>query len=209
MRILCSILAFISFYAFADNKQEGSLNTYNGEGSITNSHNSTEDQSVSNTYNGAGSSSEIPVGSAITPSYMSNGTETCLQGTGSSLQTGIIGYSRGTYKNDEHCNRRRDALVLSQLGMKVSAIARLCQNVQVWKAMLVAGTPCPIISNGQLVVGKRAFLVMKRQPDIYIPDYNHRTEGWYNTILGIGEAQTNEESESIISVSNKFRSSIK
>lgn len=209
MRILCSLLIFFSVFSFADNTQEGSLNTYNGEGSTTNSNNSTEDKSVSNTYNGAGSSSEMPVGSAITPSYMSNGVETCLQGTGSSLQTGIIGYSRGTYKNDEHCNRRRDALLLSQLGMKVSAIARLCQDLQVWKAMFVAGTPCPILSSGQLVVGKRAFLVMKMQPDIYIPDYNNQTAEWYNKILGIGEAKTNEESETIITVSDKFRSSIK
>jgi hypothetical protein len=37
--------------------------------------------------------------------------------------------------------------------------------------MFISGTPCPILSNGKLVVGKRAFLVMKTQPQIYIPDY--------------------------------------
>ena len=69
------------------NQQEGSLNTYNGDGSTTNSNNTTEDNSVSNSYSGAGASSQIPVGSAISPSYMSNGVETCLQGVGSSVQT--------------------------------------------------------------------------------------------------------------------------
>jgi hypothetical protein len=209
MRKIFNALFFVSCFAIAENNQDGSLNTYNGDGSTTNSNNNTEDRSVSNTYNGAGSSSEMPVGSAITPSYMSNGVETCLQGAGSSVQTGIIGYSRGTYRNDEHCNRRRDSLVLHQLGMKVSAIARLCQDIGVWKAMFVAGTPCPILSQGKLVVGKRAFLVMKRQPEIYIPDYNHRTEEYYKAILGIGEADTNEDTQDITSISGKFRRSIK
>ena len=68
----------LSWVALGDNAQEGSLNTYHGENSTTNSNNSTKDDSVSNTYNGAGSSSEIPVGSAISPSYMSSGMDTCL-----------------------------------------------------------------------------------------------------------------------------------
>ena len=197
--------------AFAENSQEGSLNTYNGENSTTNSHNKTEDKSVSNTYNGAGSSSEMPVGSAITPSYMSNGVETCLQGSGSSIQTGLVGISKGKYKTDEECNRRRDAKVLSDLGMKVAAVARMCESLNVWRSMFVSGTPCPILSNGKLVVGKRAFLVMKTQPEVYIPDYNTKTAEWYNTILRIGkeDKETDEESDSTISISDKFRRSIK
>jgi len=207
--LVCLLLC--SGIAFAENSQEGSLNTYNGENSTTNSHNKTEDKSVSNTYNGAGSSSEMPVGSAITPSYMSNGVETCLQGSGSSIQTGLVGISKGKYKTDEECNRRRDAKVLSDLGMKVAAVARMCESLNVWRSMFVSGTPCPILSNGKLVVGKRAFLVMKTQPEVYIPDYNTKTAEWYNTILRIGkeDKETDEESDSTISISDKFRRSIK
>jgi hypothetical protein len=194
-----------SVVTLADNAQEGSLNTFHGDNSITNSNNSTQDTSTSNTYNGAGSSSEIPVGSAITPSYMSNGIETCLKGIGSSVQTVVVGWSEGKYKIDENCNRRRDAKVLSDLGMKVAAVARMCEAVDVWKSMFMSGTPCPILSNGKLVVGKRAMLVMKRQPEIYIPDYNKDTQDWYNTILNIGGEDTDEEDD-IISVSAKFRS---
>ena len=208
-RLVCLLLC--SGIAFAENSQEGSLNTYNGENSTTNSNNKTEDKSVSNTYNGAGSSSEIPVGSAITPSYMSNGVETCLQGSGSSIQTGLVGISKGQYKADEECNRRRDAKVLSDLGMKVAAVARMCESLNVWRSMFVSGTPCPILSNGKLVVGKRAFLIMKTQPKVYIPDYNTKTAEWYNTILRIGkeDKETDEESDSTISISDKFRRSIK
>jgi hypothetical protein len=195
----------LSAVTWGDNAQEGSLNTFHGDNSTTNSNNTTTDTSTSNTYNGAGSSSEIPVGSAITPSYMSNGIETCLKGIGSSVQTVVVGWSEGKYKIDENCNRRRDAKVLSDLGMKVAAVARMCEAVDVWKSMFLSGTPCPILSNGKLVVGKRAMLVMKRQPDVYIPDYNEDTQDWYNTILNIGGEDTDEEDD-IISVSAKFRS---
>jgi len=206
-KFFCLLMMF-SWVTLAENAQEGSLNTYHGNNSTTNSNNETTDTSTSNTYNGAGSSSEIPVGSAITPSYMSNGMDTCLKGTGGSLQTVGVGFSSGTYDVDPECNRRRDAKVLADLGMKVSAVARMCQSTEVWKAMFISGTPCPILNNGKLVVGKRAMLVMKRQPETYIPDYNKKTKDWYNTVLNIGGEDTDEE-DTIISVSAKFRSSVK
>lgn len=201
-------------FAELDNQQEGSLNTSNNNSTVS-SNNTTTDGSTSNTYNGAGSSSEIPVGSAISPTYMSNGSETCLQGTGGSLQTVAVGFSSGTYKKDFNCNRRRDAKVLSDLGMKVAAIARMCEDITVWRSMFLSGTPCPILQRGKLVVGKRAFLVMKTQPEIYIPDYGKvkrsltDTQVWYNTILGIGESINEENTEDTVSISDRFRSSSK
>ena len=186
------------------NTQEGSLNTYNGEGSVVSSNNTTEDKSVSNTYNGVGSSSEIPVGSAITPGYMSNGLDTCLKGTGGSLQTVAVGFSSGGYQVDEDCVRLKESKLLSDLGMKVAAVSRLCSSIDVFKAMLMAGSPCPIIQNSRLVVGKRAFLAMKTQPELYIPDYKDNTD-WYNGILQIGEV-TEDVEEDIVSVSDKYRS---
>lgn len=203
-------LGFLLFTSVAiANQQDGSLNTYNGDGSNVNSNNNTQDDSVSNTYNGAGSSSEMPVGSAITPSYMSNGVETCLKGIGSSVQTVVVGWSEGKYKIDEECNRRRDAKVLSDLGMKVAAVARMCESVEVWRSMFISGTPCPILSNGRLIVGKRAFLIMKMNPETYIPDYNKKTKEWYNKILQIGENTDDAEEDDDVSVSDRFRSSLR
>ena len=212
------------------NNQDGSLNT-NTVGSTVSSNNNSKDESVSNTYNGAGSSSSMPVGSAIAPSYMSNGMETCLQGSGRSIQTGLIGYTDGSYEKDVDCNRRRDAKLLSDLGMKVAAISRLCQgSVETFRAMMMSATPCPVIASGKLIVGKRAFLLMKTQPNLYIPDYGEvhmskhalitkrpkfpkytPTQKWYNQILGIGvtENEESEESGSDKSVSDMFRRSIK
>ena len=216
MKKLFIVLLTLSSNSFAElnNQQEGSLNTSNNNSTVS-SNNVTTDESTSNTYNGAGSSSKIPVGSAISPTYMSNGSETCLQGTGGSLQTVAVGFSSGTYKRDFDCNRRRDSKVLSDLGMKVAAIARMCEDITVWRSMFLSGTPCPILQRGKLVVGKRAFLVMKTQPEIYIPDYGKvkRTltdiQVWYNTILGIGENINEESTEDIISISDRFRSSSK
>jgi len=210
----------------SENNQDGSLNTNTVDSTVSSNNNST-DHSISNTYNGAGSSSDMPVGSAIAPSYMSNGIETCLQGTGSSIQTGIVGYTSGNYKVDEYCNRRRNAKVLSDLGMKVAAISVMCADEAVFRAMFVSGTPCPVIKGGRLVVGRRAFLLMKMQPSLYIPDYGkvrvHKsatfsnkppvkkysdTQKWYNSILGIGAEHETEEvadSDSSQSVSDKFR----
>jgi len=186
------------------NQQEGSLNTYNGDGSVVSSNNTTSDTSTTNHYNGAGSSSEIPVGSAITPGYMSNGLDTCLKGSGGSLQTVGVGFSSGSYSTDKDCVRLKESKLLSDLGMKVAAVSRLCSSIDVFKAMLLAGSPCPIIQNSRLVVGKRAFLAMKTQPELYIPDYKDNTD-WYNGILQIGEV-TEDVEEDIVSVSDKFRS---
>jgi len=211
----------------SDNVQDGSLNT-NTVGSVVSSNNNSKDDSVTNTYNGAGSSSDTPVMTAVAPTYMSSGIETCLMGSGSSIQTGLIGLSRGGYKVDEGCQRRRDSKVLSDLGMKVAAIARMCEDVKVWRALFVSATPCPLLSKGRLVVGKRAFLLMKMQPTLFIPDYGDvnmrvsatwskrppvarftETQKFYNAILGIGvvDDENNEETSASESVSQQFRRS--
>ena len=90
--LLLSLFVSTGYANDSTNTQEGSLNTSNVESTVS-SNNTTTDTSTSNVYNGAGSSSEIPVGSAISPTYMSNGVETCLQGVGGSIQTVAIGIS--------------------------------------------------------------------------------------------------------------------
>lgn len=198
------ILLVLSSSFTVANQQEGSLNTYNGDGSTTNSNNTTEDNSVSNSYSGAGASSQIPVGSAISPSYMSNGVETCLQGVGSSVQTVLLGWSSGKYKSDPDCNRRRDAITLNQLGMKVSAVSRLCESVKVFRSMLNSGTPCPILYGGKLVVGRKALMVLKSKPETYIPDYSDDKD-YYDALLQIGEVIQDEKDDVDIIV--RFRTS--
>jgi len=186
------------------NDQEGSLNTYHGENSTTNSNNQTTDTSTSNTYNGAGSSSEIPVGSAISPTFMSNGSDTCLKGTAGSVQTVAVGFSSGGYELDVDCTRLKYSRMLSTLGLKVAAVSMLCQSEEVFKSMILAGSPCPFISNGRLVAGKRGLMLIKQNPELYIPDYK-KNRKYYNGILQIGKVSEDVEEDSI-SISDKYRS---
>lgn len=217
MRNCLFLLLFTASVVSGNNDQsDGSLNTYNGENSTVSSNNTTTDDSVTNNFNGAGSASKMPVGSAISPSYMSSGVDTCLKGSGGSLQTVGVGLSSGTYEVDIDCSRRRDSKLLSDLGMKVAAVARMCEDEVVWKAMFMSGTPCPLQQGGRLVVGKRAYLLMKSNPEMFVPAYGKvgrqftDTQLWFNAVLGIGvetdEEDSNDDSESII---DKFRSSLK
>ena len=142
-----------------DNTQEGDLNsnTQVGGNNTEGSYNS------SKTYNGAGSSG-MPVNTAISPSLMSNGSESCLQSITGGVQLVGLGLSSGKYMQDTECNRRRDSITLSNMGMKVAAVSLMCQNPNVWRAMMMSATPCPIIKNGKLIVGKSALLEIKRNP---------------------------------------------
>ena len=58
----------------------------------------------------------------------------------------VIGFSGsfGSYMRDEECERRKASAVLAKLGMKVASISLMCQDKNVWQAMMDAGTPCPI-----------------------------------------------------------------
>ena len=185
----------------ADNTQQGDLNsnTQVGGNNVEGSYNS------SKTYNGAGSSG-MPVNTAISPSLMSNGTESCLQSVTGGVQLVGLGLSSGKYMQDTECNRRRDSITLSNMGMKVAAVSLMCQNPNVWRAMFMSATPCPIIKSGKLVVGRSALLEIKQNPELHIVDYSDNKD-YYDNILGVGSNDTTEV-ESTVSVSDRFRTSV-
>ena len=185
----------------ADNTQQGDLNsnTQVGGNNVEGSYNS------SKTYNGAGSSG-MPVNTAISPSLMSNGTESCLQSVTGGVQLVGLGLSSGKYMQDTECNRRRDSITLSNMGMKVAAVSLMCQNPNVWRAMFMSATPCPIIKSGKLVVGRSALLEIKQNPELHIVDYSDNKD-YYDNILGVGSNDTTEV-ESTTSVSARFRTSV-
>ena len=66
-------------------------------------------------------------------------------------------------EQDKECNRRKDARLLGApqavggLGLQVSGISIMCGNPQVFRAMALANTPCPImdVNTGRLLIGKR------------------------------------------------------
>jgi hypothetical protein len=55
----------------------------------------------------------------------------------------VFGFSGGKAVVDENCERLKLSKYLYDMGMKVASVALLCQDKRVFKAMSMAGTPCP------------------------------------------------------------------
>jgi len=177
-------------------RNEGDLNT-NQIGS--NNNNRTTNNS------GPNAGSTMPANTAVSPSLMSSGSESCLQSISGGLQLVGIGVSSGKYIQDEECNRRRNAITLSNMGLKIGAVSLMCQNPNVWRAMLMAATPCPVVKYGKIIVGKRAMLEIKQRPELLIPDYLDDKD-FYDAILGMG-VETDEAEVPTSSLSERYRSS--
>jgi len=177
-------------------RNEGDLNTNN-----INSNNG----NVTTNNSGPNAGSRMPANTAVSPSLMSSGSESCLQSISGGVQLVGFGLSSGKYVQDEECNRRRNSITLSNMGMKIAAVSLMCQNADVWRAMLMAATPCPVVKYGKIIVGKRAMLEIKQRPKLLIPDYEQNRE-FYDAILGMG-VEVDETQETSGSLSDRYRSS--
>ena len=94
-----------------------------------------------------------PPPSSISPSLsIGSGNDVCVVVRSGAVGTGIFSGSFGTHVRDMNCERLKLSRGLAQLGLKVSATAVLCQDIRVFRAMLAAGSPCPIDG----LVGKEA-----------------------------------------------------
>lgn len=90
-----------------------------------------------------------PPPSAISPQMSFGGNnDLCTIGVAGAVQTQILGISAGTTFTEENCVRLKNAKTLYDMGMKVAAVSVMCQDQNVFDAMMHAGTPCPY--NGQI-----------------------------------------------------------
>ena len=96
--------------------------------------------------------SEAPPASAIAPSIMSYSQDLCTTGVSGAFQGQVFGFAGGKAVVDQNCERLKLSKYLYDMGMKVASVALLCQDERVFKAMEMAGTPCPY--NGK--IGKEA-----------------------------------------------------
>ena len=96
--------------------------------------------------------SKAPPASAIAPSIMSYSQDLCTVGRSGAFQGQVFGFSTGATVTDENCERLKLSKYLYDTGMKVASVSILCQDPRVFKAMEMAGTPCPY--QGQ--IGKEA-----------------------------------------------------
>jgi hypothetical protein len=90
----------------------------------------------------------------------------CAVGISAGIQTFGIGISGGKHVIDKNCERLKLARILNDFGMKVAAVAILCQDERVFESMIQAGTPCPI--DGK--IGKKAMAIWNKY-DHERPDY--------------------------------------
>jgi hypothetical protein len=86
-----------------------------------------------------------PPPSAIAPSMMSYSQDLCTTGQSGAVQTQIIGLSAGRTVRDQNCERMKLSKTLYDMGMRVAAVSLLCQDFRVFRAMEMAGTPCPFL----------------------------------------------------------------
>jgi hypothetical protein len=189
----CALLCLLT--ATANAQVTGDLNTNSGN---TNSTIDSGNISTSETrnYNGAGSSPfSTPVPTAAAPTVMGGGgNDSCLIPKQQAFQISIFGRAEGSMEQDEECNRRKDARLLGTpqeaggLGLQVSGISVMCDNAQIYKAMALASTPCPIysIETGKLLVGREGYLAMRDNPHTYVVGYAQDRSFW-DTFLMIGE----------------------
>ena len=101
-------------------------------------------ESTSTTTNNSNSNIRSAPPSAGAPSYNSMTQDVCAVGASAGLQTFGVGVSGGKHFIDKNCERLKLARILNDFGMKVAAVAILCQDERVFESMIQAGTPCPI-----------------------------------------------------------------
>ena len=100
--------------------------------------------SNSTTTNNSTSNTKSAPPSAGAPSYNSMTQDVCAVGVSLGVQTFGLGISGGKHAIDKNCERLKLARILNDFGMKVAAVAILCQDERVFESMIQAGTPCPI-----------------------------------------------------------------
>ena len=167
--LLITILLVCSSKAFAGSTQTNVSGSNTAiEGNYTGGSTTYESGSSSSTTTNSTSNSNIrsapPTASA--PSVNTMTQDVCAVGFSAGIQTFGIGVSGGKHVIDKNCERLKLARILNDFGMKVAAVAILCQDERVFESMIQAGTPCPI--DGK--IGKDALALWKKY-DHERPDY--------------------------------------
>jgi len=169
--ILITLLALFGGPAHSGSTQTNTSGSNTAiEGGYTSSATTTYESgstSSSTTTNTTNSDIRSAPPSAAAPSYNSMTQDVCAVGVSAGVQTFGIGLSGGKHVIDENCERLKLARILNDFGMKVAAVAILCQDERVFESMIQAGTPCPI--DGK--IGKDA-LALWTKYDHERPDYS-------------------------------------
>ena len=169
--ILMCLLAFCAGPAHAGSTQTNTSGSNTAiEGGYTSTATTTYQsgsESTTTTNNTTNSDIKSSPPSASAPSYNSMTQDVCAVGVSAGVQTFGFGVSGGKHVIDKNCERLKLARILNDFGMKVAAVAILCQDERVFESMIQAGTPCPI--DGK--IGKEAKALWSKY-DHERPDYD-------------------------------------
>ena len=169
--VLITLLAFCGGpKAWGDTTQTNTSGSNTAiEGGYTSSATTTYEsgsESTSTTNSTSNSNIKSSPPSASAPSYNAMTQDVCAVGASAGIQTFGVGISGGKHFIDKNCERLKLARILNDFGMKVAAVAILCQDERVFESMIQAGTPCPI--DGK--IGKEAKALWNKY-DHERPDY--------------------------------------
>ena len=171
--ILIILITLLALFGGPARSDENQTNVSGSNTSIDGGYTSTAtttyetgSESTSTTNNTTNSDIRSSPPSAGAPSYNSMTQDVCAVGVSAGIQTFGIGVSGGKHMIDKNCERLKLARILNDFGMKVAAVAILCQDERVFESMIQAGTPCPI--DGR--IGKEAMALWNKY-DHERPDY--------------------------------------
>jgi hypothetical protein len=102
-----------------------------------------------------------PPPTAVAPAITVINSDVCAVGASAAVQTQILGISMGGTMTDKNCERLKLARGVYDMGMKVAAVAIMCQDERVFTAMMNAGTPCPV--DGK--IGEQAKAIWEAEPE--------------------------------------------
>ena len=162
-----------------------------------NTNNTTVDSTSNNTNNNNNNNNNTsdirqeiisPPPTAIAPTVQMGGNDTCTVTYSAAVQTQILGASGGGHVRDLNCERLKNSKTLYSMGMKVAAVSLMCQDPSVYRAMEMAGTPCPFDGS----IGAEAKAQWEANPEMQPTNIeqetrrNDKVEGAVQGILAAG-----------------------
>ena len=158
--ILLCLLSWVGPAYPAETQTNVSGSNTSIEGGYTGGATTYESGSTSTSTTNSTSNSNIKSAppTASSPSYNSMTQDVCAVGGSLGVQTFGLGISGGKHFIDKNCERLKLARILNDFGMRVAAVAILCQDERVFESMISAGTVCPI--DGK--IGKEAMALWSR-----------------------------------------------
>jgi len=144
------------------------------------SSNSTTNNETNNSTN-----QETAVNPANAPAMSQYSQDSCSLVISGAVSVLSFSFSGGGYVvEDENCARLKKAKMMKALSMTVASISIMCQDPDVFEAMYISSTPCPVLTaDGRSVIGEEAMKLIyeRRKPtDDKVEQYRRYKESLTN-----------------------------